>query len=132
VSDPSHPAQPVVLDTSALLALLQEEAGADEVEPLLDGALMSAVNLSEVLQKARQHDVDIVGLEVDLEALGVVFEPFGVSDARVTAELWSVERGLSLGDRACLALASAAGGVAVTAERRWAGLDLDVSVHLIR
>jgi ribonuclease VapC len=132
MSDPSQPVQPVALDASALLALLQEETGADEVELLLDGAVMSAVNLSEVLQKARQHGVDIAGLEADLEALGVVFEPFGLSDARVTAELWSVERGLSLGDRACLALASAAGGIAVTAERRWAELDLDVPVHLIR
>jgi ribonuclease VapC len=129
VTDPS---QPMVLDASALLALIQDEVGANEVEPLLDGALMSAVNLSEVLQKAHQHGVDIVGLEADLEALGVVFEPFGPTDARATAELWSAERALSLGDRACLALAAAARGVAVTAERRWAELDLDISVHVIR
>ena len=51
-------AEGVVLDASAVLALLQEEPGADEVESLLDGALMSSVNLSEVIQKAEQHDVN--------------------------------------------------------------------------
>ena len=65
-----------VLDASAVLALLQGEAGADQVEPILDGALMSCVNLSEVLQKAEQHDVDTEGLEYDLQALGVDFRAF--------------------------------------------------------
>lgn len=51
-----------VLDASAVLALLQEEEGADEVESLLDGALMSTVNLSEVLQKGAQHGADVEGL----------------------------------------------------------------------
>ena len=70
-----------VLDASAVLALLQEEEeGADEVEAALDGALMSCVNLSEVLQKAEQHGADVEGLclEYDLEALGVEFRPFEV------------------------------------------------------
>ena len=52
---------PDVLDASALLALLQEEPGADLVEELLDGAIMSAVNLSEVIQKAEQHGGVLVG-----------------------------------------------------------------------
>lgn len=65
---PSRRAGPHVLDASALLALLAEEPGADEVEELLDGAAMATVNLSEVLQKSEQHGIDTEGLEFDLEA----------------------------------------------------------------
>jgi ribonuclease VapC len=123
---------PPVLDASAILALLQEEPGADEVERLLDGALMSCVNLSEVLQKAEQHGVHIEGLEYDLEALGVEFRDFDVSSARPTADAWSPGSGLSLGDRACLALAGRVGGTAVTTDARWAGAGLDVDLRVLR
>jgi ribonuclease VapC len=107
----------VVLDASALLVLLQEESGADEVERVLDGASMSSVNLSEVIQKSEQHGVDTEGLEYDLEALGIEFHGFDVEMARLTAELWTEGSGLSLGDRACLALARLTGSTAVTSDR---------------
>ncbi len=125
---------PVVLDASAVLALLAEEPGADEVEALLDGSAMSAVNLAEVLQKSLQHGIDIEGLEYDLQGLGVELYPFDVAQARATAELWerSPRGGLSLGDRACLALAGGLGGVAVTTDRRWSALELDVRVRVVR
>lgn len=122
----------VVLDASAVLALLQEEPGADEVESLLDVALMSCVNLSEVIQKAEQHGVNTEGLEHDLEALGIEFRDYDVAMARPTAELWSKGSGLSLGDRACLALASTASLPALTADGRWAKLDLPVEVRVVR
>ena len=121
-----------VLDASAVLALLQGETGADQVEPLLDGALMSCVNLSEVLQKAEQHDVDTEGLEFDLQALGVDFRGFDVPDARATADGWAPTTGLSLGDRACLALAATVDGTAVTSQRGWIAAAPDVSVAAIR
>jgi ribonuclease VapC len=124
--------RPYVLDASAVLALLQGEAGADQVESILDGALMSCVNLSEVLQKAEQHDVDTEGLEYDLEALGIGFRDFGVPDARATGSRWLAGSGLSLGDRACLALAATVSGSAVTAERAWIDAAPDVSVTAIR
>jgi ribonuclease VapC len=123
---------PAVLDASAVLALLQEEQGADEVERFMDGSLMSCVNLSEVLQKAEQHGVDTEGLEVDLETLGVEFRDFDVSSARPTALTWTPGSGLSLGDRACLALAGQVGGTAVTTDARWAGAGLDVDIRVIR
>ena len=125
-------AQGVVLDASAVLALLQGEPGADEVESLLDVALMSSVNLSEVIQKAEQHDVNTEGLEYDLEALGIEFRDYDVAMARPTAELWSKGAGLSLGDRACLALAIAAKSPAVTADGRWAAVKLPVDVRIVR
>lgn len=124
--------RPAVLDSSALLALLQEEPGADEVEGVLDGALMSCVNLSEVLQKAEQHGVETKGLEHDLEALGIEFRDFEVATARPTAELWSAGKGLSLGDRACLALAKVTDATAITTDGRWMIDGLDVDVRMIR
>lgn len=125
-------ASAVVLDASAILALLHEEPGVDEVERLMDGALMSSVNLSEVIQKAQQRGVEVDGLEYDLEALGVEFRDFSVAMARPTAELWSRGSGLSLGDRACLVLAMIAGVPAVTADTRWAGVELPVEVRFLR
>jgi ribonuclease VapC len=122
----------VVLDASAVLALLHEEAGADEVEALLDGALMSSVNVSEVIQKAEQHGANTEGLEYDLEALGIAFHDFDVAMARSAAELWSHGSGFSLGDRACLALAQVAGAAAVTADRRWGRAELPVDVRFVR
>jgi PIN domain nuclease of toxin-antitoxin system len=112
--------------------LLQEEAGADEVERLLDGASMSAVNLSEVIQKSEQHGVDTEGLEYDLEALGIEFRGFDVEMARLAAEVWTEGSGLSLGDRACLALAKLMGSTAITSDRRWTRMELPVGVRLLR
>ena len=127
---PSH-----VLDASAVLALLNEEPGADQVEVLLQDSAMSTVNLSEVLQKAAQHGADIEGLEYDLEALGVRLIDFDVRLARETAGLWTETSpaGLSLGDRACLVLAASFGAIAATADRRWVGFPgLTVDVRLVR
>ena len=125
-------AQGVVLDASAVLALLQEEPGADEIESLLEAALMSCVNLAEVIQKAEQHDVNTEGLEYDLEALGIEFRDYEFGMARPTAELWSMGAGLSLGDRACLALAKTEGISAVTADGRWGATELPVDVRIVR
>jgi ribonuclease VapC len=118
-----------------VLALLQEEPGADVVEAALDHAEMSCVNVAEVIQKAEQHGIDTEGFEFDLEALGVRLHAFDVRDARVAADLWQVTRsaGLSLGDRACLALAQRLGGVAVTTDARWAQLErIDIPVEIVR
>jgi len=92
---------------------------------------MSCVNLSEVLQKAEQHDVEPEGLEYELQALGIHFRGFDVPDARATAERWVPRTALSFGDRACLALAARIGGTAVTTEQ-WFAAAPDVSVAAIR
>jgi ribonuclease VapC len=134
MTGPAEPRTTMVLDASAVLALLAEEPGADEVEVLLDGSAMSALNVSEVLQKSIQHGVDTEGLEYDLQALGVEVHPFDLVHARAAAELWELapEAGLSLGDRACLSLAAGLGAVAVTTDRRWSSLELGVSVRAVR
>lgn len=96
---------------------------------------MSSVNLSEVLQKARQHGVDTEGLEFDIQALGVRLHDFDVRSARDSADLWpsTRRRALSLGDRACLALARSLDGIALTTDTGWAELDqIGVPIEMVR
>jgi len=123
-----------VLDASAVLALLYREPGHDQVADLLDGAVISAVNFSEIRQKLAQHGAE-PALADTLLALGARVLPFTADAAGAAAALWPAtrSRGLSLADRACLAAAQAVpDGVAVTADATWAGLDLGVAVRVIR
>ena len=124
--------EPAVLDASALLALLRGEPGAPQVERLLEHAHMSTVNWSEVVQKSIVHGVDTARLERRLTAIGVVLEPFTVVDATVAAELRSVTRvsGLSLADRACLALARRLGLAAITMDGAWGPLATAAGVRV--
>ena len=97
-----------VLDAYALLALLQQEPGAETVEPLLEKAVISSVNWSEVVQKSLERGVELGSLREDLEVLELSIAPFDVEEAEIAALLRreSAELRLSLADRACLALAS--------------------------
>jgi ribonuclease VapC len=125
-----------VLDASALLAVLNTEPGGAAVVPLMADAAMSAVNWSEVVQKALAHGVSAspADLRTDVEALGVDVRPFTASQAEIAASLWSSTKhlGLSLGDRACLALATEIGATAVTADAAWARLALSIPVRVVR
>jgi ribonuclease VapC len=128
-----------VIDASALLALLQDENGADEVvEAIADGAAISTVNLSEVLAKLAEHGQPaVVALGSIHEAAegALQIEPFTEDDAAQAADLRprSKAQGLSFGDRACLALATRFEVAAVTADRDWQKLaDVGVAVKLIR
>lgn len=122
------------IDSSALIAYITDEPGGEGILPFLDGALISAVNYSEVLQKLAQRGLDAedVRAMVRRAEIGVV----ALDDrlALETAGLYEVGRkqGLSLADRACLALARAVNGVAVTADTAWAKVDAGVRVHVIR
>ena len=124
----------VVFDSSALLAIAFEEEGADAAARRLSGAIMSAVNASEVI--ARFVDLGASGEEArtSLVAFGLEIRPFDATCA-VAAGLLRAEtrgKGLSLGDRACVALAIREQAEIVTADRAWATLDLGVEVALIR
>jgi PIN domain nuclease of toxin-antitoxin system len=125
-----------VLDASAALALLRTEPGHELVAELLPGSVISALNHSEVVRKLGQ--LGSTTAEEDtaaLIALGATAAPFDITAATNTARLWPATRdaGLSMADRACLALAAdIPNGVAVTADRAWTRLDLDVPVRLIR
>jgi ribonuclease VapC len=123
-----------VLDASALLAMLQGEPGGEAVQEMLETAVISSVNWAEVAQKALDWQAEIDGLRRELEALGLEIVPFTAVLAETTAELRATTRqaGLSLGDRACLALAALLGLPAVTADRIWSDLRLPIEVRVVR
>lgn len=115
-----------VLDASALLAYLFEEPGSEFVREVLPHSLISAVNWAEVLQRLLMLGHDPKGVLQDLKALGLSILEFSPHDAAATAELFLPTRpaGLSLGDRACLALAGSLDMTALTADRAWLQLEL--------
>jgi len=124
-----------VLDASAVLAILNGEAGADKLSPrLLSHATASTVNLAEVQSK-------LVGRGLNPDdaweaALSPIreSEPFTGEQAKIAGGLVTQTRplGLSLGDRACLALGIALGASVYTADQSWKGLRLGIRIHLIR
>jgi ribonuclease VapC len=124
-----------VLDASALLAMLNQEEGSDQVAELVaSGAMISAVNLAEVAAKLSLLGMPEGLIRESLDPLGLEVVPFDVELAYRTALLIRPTRaaGLSLGDRACLALAAQVGLPAVTADRAWRQLEMEVQVLVIR
>jgi PIN domain nuclease of toxin-antitoxin system len=129
MSDPLY-----VLDASALLATLFEEAGSDAVETVLPRARMSAVNFSEVVAKLSDHGFANEDILRDLAELDIVVCDVDRKQAETAGLLrrTTTIAGLSLGDRACLALAATLGAIAVTADRAWANLNIDIAVKVVR
>lgn len=124
----------IVLDASALLAYLHQETGGAQVRASLGEARMSSVNWSEVVQKALLRGADIRGMREDLIDLGLTVEHFTVWQAELAGRLAPQTRplGLSLGDRACLALALDLGFPVLTGDRIWAGLKIELDIRVIR
>ncbi|MBI5419505.1 MAG: type II toxin-antitoxin system VapC family toxin [Deltaproteobacteria bacterium] len=114
--------------------MLHEEAGGEKVEPLLAAAVISSVNWSEVVQKSIARNVWDESIRADLEALGLSILPFTREDAEGAARLWqrTRTRGLSLGDRACLALGLRLGLPVVTTDRAWRGAVPGLDVRVVR
>ena len=100
----------------------------------LVGAAISAVNLCEVLSKLHDDGLNDTQAEAAVSAMDLRVVPFDEPQARTAARLRSVTRhaGLSLGDRACIALGERLGYPVVTADRVWASLDLGVEIVVIR
>jgi PIN domain nuclease of toxin-antitoxin system len=124
----------VVLDASAVLALINEEPGGEMVDALLDDAIISAVNWSEVIAVLVDAGFAVERASARIAALGLAVIAFDLPQALSAGALRAATRsaGLSFGDRACLCLAEARDAPAVTADRRWATLDLNAKVQLIR
>jgi len=125
----------IVLDASALLVLLNREPGWEKLPPeRLLGATLSAVNLAEVHFKLVQRGVPLE--EAWDDARGPIAEtvPFTEEQARIAGGLVAVGKplGLSLGDRACLALALTLKAQVYTADRAWKRLKLGIRIHVIR
>ena len=126
----------IVLDASALLALINQELGWDIVarETASNDATISAVNYAEVLQKAARLGVLAEDVDAGVEALNITISPFGRLDARLAASFYRHRSGLSLADRVCLALARSMSSPAYSTDRVWQDWadDLGVDVRVIR
>jgi PIN domain nuclease of toxin-antitoxin system len=124
----------IVLDASALMAVLRDERGAAAVEAVLDQAAISAVNLSEVQAKLVERGTPAGIAWSWLIDLDLTVVDFDASQARTAGDLRRLTRarGLSLADRACLGLAQVLGLPAMTADRAWAGLEIGIEIRTIR
>jgi ribonuclease VapC len=124
----------VVFDASAVLVLLFAEPGAEVAGRYLRDGIISAANLAEVLAKLADHGLPLPEAIRAVAMLGLEVVPLTEAQAQRSAELRPVTRalGLSLGDRACLALAADRGLPALTADRAWAELKSAVEVVVLR
>jgi ribonuclease VapC len=123
-----------VLDASALLAVMLNEPGADMVEAHFEGAVISAVNLAEVGAKMIERGATLELLEAEIRAAEITVVAFDAAQAMESARLRPAtkERGLSLGDRACLALAARTDRIVLTSDRDWTEVRLPLDIRLIR
>jgi ribonuclease VapC len=123
-----------VLDSSALLAFINQEKGAELVEKYLPNAVMSSVNIAEVAAVLSQ-----IGMPEDIiinmmNDLSIEIISFDQEQALLTGFLRNKTKaaGLSLGDRACINLSSTKNLIVVTADKIWNTLDLTNNIVLIR
>jgi ribonuclease VapC len=123
-----------VLDASALLALLNAEEGAEIIQGLLPNAVISAVNLAEVVARLAILGMPESEIRNILTLLGLEIVPFDTEQAFQAGLLFPPTRshGLSPGDRSCLALAKAVNATAVTADQAWGDLNFGVGIKLVR
>lgn len=124
----------LVLDASAVLAVLFAEAGAEAVIPRLPGAYLSCVNLAEVASRALDLGMPVDDTLREIGRLPVRIALYDSEQARVTADLRPASKplGLSLGDRACIALAITRQASVLTGDRTWEKAKLGVEVILFR
>lgn len=123
-----------VLDSSAILAVLNDEPGADVVEAIMDDALISTVNYAEVVAKLVERGGTSIAAQSALQSMALTTVDFDVGLAHRTGGLReeTIRHGLSLGDRACLALAEREGVPAMTGDRSWVGAVSSIEIRLIR
>jgi len=124
----------IALDASALLAFLLRERGHERVAEVLPASCMSTVNFSEVLARFARAGQDVTIIAKKLLSTPLELVEFSAQQAVIAAALVPAtnSKGLSLGDRACLALARERRVRALTADEAWRGLNVGIEIELIR
>ncbi len=130
----------IVFDASAVLAMILKEPGGDRVEAALDAAsqgsdteiAISSVNWCEVLTKLQRSPASLTPEELAGLLSGVELVPFERKGAELAAQLNLLAPFISLGDRACLALASARKAAVWTTDKAWNRVKTGVSIVVLR
>ncbi len=124
----------VVLDSSAVLAVLQQEPGKEKVLAVLDQAVLSAVNSAEIQSKLIRDGMTADEARIALDGCVQSALSFDAKHADIAAALITQTRpyGLSAGDRACLALAMTLNAPVYTTDRAWTQLQVGVEIRLVR
>lgn len=124
----------IVLDASAVLAVMRDESGGNRVTEAMPAVVIAAVNHSEVLAKLIDYGMTPQGAVEELDRMKLYVRPFDLELSELAGRLRgpTARFGLSLGDRACLALASSLNCPAMTTDRIWDELDIGVEIRLLR
>lgn len=126
----------LVFDSSAVLAYFFSEAGGEQVAPVLQQGLVSTVNLTEIATRLIDTGLPVTECRERLATVPFRIVPFSGDHALEAGALRPATRaaGLSLGDRACLALARLERLPVLTADRAWPPLaaSLDLDIRLVR
>ncbi len=124
----------IVLDASALIALLLAEPGRETVEEHIATTAISAVNLAEVLARTSRERISSRILLPKLDALGLTIVDFDPPQAVVVSDIREYARGhgVGLADCCCIALAMSRAWPVLTADRIWTTLGFDIDIRLIR
>ncbi len=117
----------VVLDASAVIAVLRDEPGAAVVSGALDGAAISAVNVQEVFKALLRRGILLEAAQQMMMTLRLDIHAHRYEDAVIAASLWSATEhlGSGIGDRTAMALAVALQRPVITTDRAWAALKID-------
>jgi len=125
----------MILDSSALIASIDEEKGKEVVDRYLPYAVMSTVNITEVATYMMRRDrMDLRKVRTIVDNLLLEIVPYDEEQAFLAAELCAKtkHKGLSLGDRACLALAITRDLPVLTADKAWKELQVGAKIQVIR
>ncbi|RUT08945.1 hypothetical protein DSM106972_009980 [Dulcicalothrix desertica PCC 7102] len=124
----------VVLDASAVLALLKQETGSEQVATYIPQAAISSVNYSEVVAKLADAGVPELTVQKILGNLNLEVIAFDLEQAIKAGMLRPLTKiiGLSFGDRACLGLGLFLSQPVITADRQWQNLNLGIDIQVIR
>ena len=124
----------VVVDASAILALLNQETGSEEVLQFIGKAAISTVNLSEIIAKLAEGGIPEEDIQQILSYFHLEVVPFDEEQALIAGMLRPASKpmGLSFGDRACLALGIVLKKPVITTDRLWSNVNVGIEIRVVR
>lgn len=127
-------AQVVLVDASAVLAVMFRERGAESVAPFLSSAIATNVVMMEILSKMAQKGMTVVEARYEVEDSGLRWRTLGPDSATLAADYLLRFRtmGISLADATCLAMGDILRVPILTADKDWAKLGLALDIRVIR